>query len=212
VDNRAAVPVPTGLAVTASAGPMAPGATGDTLPSSFGDAVREQIALTLQPPYETLITVAVNGALMSSAWFLLPTDVKNKVFTLHGTLAFALVLAAWMYSDVPATNVLGPDPSRVSAALDDPRLFRRLLYAKNVVLWLIVTPVCAVVALIVGLRTMTSCPPSTPSCGSAWCPSASSVSRRGWASFSPTTRCRCATAGSTGCPDGACWRAGGSWC
>jgi hypothetical protein len=94
----------------------------------------------------------MNGALMSSAWFFLPTDVKDKVFTLHGSLAFALVLAAWMYSDVPATNVLGPDPARVIAALDDPRLFRRLLYAKNVVLWLIVTPVCAIVALIVGLR------------------------------------------------------------
>jgi hypothetical protein len=156
--DHIAVPAPIGLAVTAAAGPMAPeapgatGATDDTLPSSFREAVRQQIALTLQPPYETLITVAMNGALMSSAWFFLPTGVKDKVFTLHGSLAFALVLAAWMYSDVPATNVLGPDPARVIAALDDPRLFRRLLYAKNVVLWLIVTPVCAVVALIVGLR------------------------------------------------------------
>ena len=60
-------------------------------------------------PYETLLTVAINGALMSSAWFFLPAGLKDKVFTLHGTLAYALVLAAWMYSDVPATNVLGPD-------------------------------------------------------------------------------------------------------
>jgi hypothetical protein len=45
---------------------------------------------------------------------------KADVFTLHGSLAFALVLAAWMYSDVPATNVLAPDRQRMMAALDDP--------------------------------------------------------------------------------------------
>jgi hypothetical protein len=127
-------------------------ATDGTLPASFAEAVREEVARTLQPPFETLITVAVNGALMSSAWVFLPTGLKDKVFTLHGTLAFALVLAAWMYSDVPATNVLGPDAKRVIGALESPRLLRRLLYAKNVVLWSIVTPVCALVALAVGLQ------------------------------------------------------------
>jgi len=121
------------------------------LPGNLREAVRRQIVLTFQPPYEAPITVAVNGALMSSAWFFLPTGVRDKVFTLHGTLAFALVLAAWMYSDVPSTNVLGPDAQRVVAALDDPVTFRRLLYAKNVVLWLMVTPVCALVALVSGL-------------------------------------------------------------
>jgi hypothetical protein len=122
------------------------------LPATLNQAVRRQIGLTLLPPYEALITVAVNAALMSSAWFFLPAGLKDKVFTLHGTLAFALVLAAWMYSDVPATNVLGPDARRVIAAFDDPVMFRRLLYAKNVVLWMIVTPVCAIVAVIVGLH------------------------------------------------------------
>ena len=121
------------------------------LPGSTAEAVRRQIALTLQPPYEAPITVAVNGALMSSAWFFLPAGLRDKVFTLHGTLAFALILAAWMYSDVPSTNVLGPDAGRVVAALDDPVMFRRLLYAKNIVLWLMVTPLCAVVAVINGL-------------------------------------------------------------
>ena len=136
----------------ADLGPGSPGLAEVALPASFGAAVRAQIALTRLPPFETLITVAVNGALMSSAWFLLPTGLKDKVFTLHGSLAYALVLAAWMYSDVPATNVLGPDARRIIDALDDPRLLRRLLYAKNLVLWLIVTPVCSLVALIVGLR------------------------------------------------------------
>ena len=61
----------------------------------------------------------MNGALMSSAWFL-PSGLRDKIFTLHGTLAFALILAAWMYSDVPSTNVLGPDSGQVDSALDDP--------------------------------------------------------------------------------------------
>ena len=57
----------------------------------------------------------------------------------------------WTYSDVPATNVLGPDSHRVVLALGDRRMFSRLLYAKNVVLWLLITPVCSIVALINGL-------------------------------------------------------------
>ncbi len=121
------------------------------LPGSTREAVRQQIALTFQPPYESPVTVAVNGALMSSAWFFLPASLKDKLFTLHGTLAFALVLAGWMYSDVPSTNVLGPDARRVMVALDDPAMFRRLLYAKNIVLWFMVTPVCAVVAVVNGI-------------------------------------------------------------
>ncbi len=121
------------------------------LPATLREAVTAQIALTLEPPYEGVITVAVNGALMTSAWFFLPLALRDDVFTLHGPLAFALVLAAWMYSDVPATNVLGPDARRVIAAIDDPVMFRRLLYAKNIVLWALVTPVCSVVAVIVGL-------------------------------------------------------------
>lgn len=122
-----------------------------TLPGDFKDALRQQLTLTFQPPYESPITVAVNGALMSSAWFFLPSELRDKLFTVHGTLAFALVLAAWMYSDVPSTNVLGPDSMRVVSALNDPVMLRRLLYAKNVVLWLMVTPVCAIVALVNGL-------------------------------------------------------------
>ncbi len=121
------------------------------LPGTTAEATRRQIALSLQPPYETPITIAVNGALMSSAWFFLPAEVRDKIFTLHGSLAFALILAAWMYSDVPSTNVLGPDAVRVVAALDDSVMLRRLLYAKNIVLWLMITPVCALVALINGL-------------------------------------------------------------
>jgi hypothetical protein len=121
------------------------------LPATTREAVRQQLALTFHPPYEAPVTVAVNGALMSSAWFFLPAELRDKVFTVNGTLAFALVLAGWMYSDVPATNVLGPDADRIVSALGDPVMLRRLLYAKNIVLWLLVTPVCAVVAVVNGI-------------------------------------------------------------
>ena len=73
------------------------------------------------------------------------------LFTLHGALAFPVVLATWMLADVPATNVLGSDARRILAALDDPAALRRLLYAKNAVLWLLVAPVSALVAVGIGI-------------------------------------------------------------
>jgi len=122
-----------------------------SLPCTFRDAVRAEFGRALRPPYATLSTVAANAAFMSLAWFFLPTGLKDDTFTLHGSLAFALVLAAWMYSDVPATNVLAPDRQRVMAAIDDPVMLRRLLYAKNIVLWTFITPACAVIALATGI-------------------------------------------------------------
>jgi len=128
-----------------------PDAGAVSLPRTFRDAVRAEFGRALRPPYATLSTVAANAASMSLAWFLLPRALEDDVFTLHGSLAFALVLAAWMYADVPATNVLAPDRHRVMAAIDDPVLLRRLLYAKNIVLWTFITPVCAVIALFTGI-------------------------------------------------------------
>ncbi len=122
-----------------------------SLPPTFGEAVRAEFGRALRPPWATVSTVAANGAFMTLAWIFLPRGLKDDLFTLHGTLAFALVLAAWMYSDVPATNVLAPDRLRVMAALDDPVMLRRLLYAQNVVLWAFITPVCALIALFTGI-------------------------------------------------------------
>jgi hypothetical protein len=116
----------------------------------FVRAVRQEVARVLHPPYETLITVALNAALMSSAWFFLPPELFDELFSLHGSLAFAFVLSSWMYSDVPATNVLAPDGLRVMAAIDRPRTLRRLLLAKATVLWCIVAPVCLVVSFAMG--------------------------------------------------------------
>ena len=84
-------------------------------------AMRSEFRRVTHPPFETLLTVAINAALMSSAWFFLPTSLRDQVFELHGSLAFAFVLSSWMYSDVPATNVLACDTVRTLAAIDEPR-------------------------------------------------------------------------------------------
>lgn len=103
-------------------------------------------------PFETPMAVAVNGLLLCGAWFVLPPSVTDWLFAFHGIYAFPVVLSSWMYADVPTTNVLAPDRERTGPALADPALLRRLLYAKNIVLWLLVAPVCAIVAIVLGLH------------------------------------------------------------
>jgi hypothetical protein len=121
------------------------------LPTTLPEAVRAELRRALHPPYETPSVVVGNGLLMAGCWMLLPPDLVALVFTLHGPLAFALVLASWMYSDVPATNLLGSDARRSVEALPDPVMLRRMWYAKNLVLWLFITPLCAVVAVGIGV-------------------------------------------------------------
>jgi hypothetical protein len=122
------------------------------LPATLRQAVKIELGVAFHSPYEIPIAVAFNGALMTVLWFFLPAHWKNALFALHGTLAFAMVLAGWMISDVPATNVLALDAERMMLALDDPATFRRLLYAKNIALWVLVAPVCSLVALGIGVN------------------------------------------------------------
>jgi hypothetical protein len=118
------------------------------LPGTLRGAVRAQFARSFRPPYEAPIVVVVNGVLMTGAWFLLP---PHLLFAVHVSLAFPMILAGWMYADVPATNVVGSDARRSIAAIDDPVMLRRMLYAKNVVLWVFVAPVCSLIAVWVGI-------------------------------------------------------------
>jgi hypothetical protein len=111
------------------------------------EAVRAEFGRAFHPPYETPIVVAANGLLMAGAWFLLP---RSWLFDFTQTMAFPMVLAGWMYADVPATNVLAPDRRRILAAFGDVPELRRLLYAKNAVLWLFITPLCVTIALVLG--------------------------------------------------------------
>ncbi len=121
------------------------------LPSTYRAAFRAELRRAFRPPYEDPAVVVGNGVLVTVAWLWLPLPLQNLLFSLHGALAFPVVLATWMLSDVPATNVLGSDADRVLAALDDPATLTRLLYAKVAVLWLLVAPVAALVAVGIGV-------------------------------------------------------------
>jgi hypothetical protein len=133
--------------------PGAPEAGARRMPATLREAVRIEFGRALRPPFETPIVVAVNGTLMVVFWFFAPKEIKNALFSLHGALAFPMVLAGWMFSDVPATNLLGPDAHRAVRALGDPKMLRRLLYAKNIVLWCLIGPLCAAMALGIGVNS-----------------------------------------------------------
>jgi hypothetical protein len=122
-----------------------------TLPSTYRAAFRAELGRAFHPPYEDPAVVVGNGILVTVAWLWLPLPLQDLLFSLHGSLAFPVVLATWMLSDVPATNVLGSDAERVLAALDDPTALTRLLFAKTAVLWLLVAPLSALVAVGIGI-------------------------------------------------------------
>lgn len=118
------------------------------MPSTIVAAVRTEMVRAFTTPYLVPSTVFANAVLMTCAWFLLP---RSWFFEVTGALAFPAVLASWMYADVPATNVLAPDPVRVLEALGDRTMLARLLSAKRLILWLFVAPFCSVVALATGV-------------------------------------------------------------
>jgi hypothetical protein len=122
---------------------------GAVMPKTFRAAVAAEMGQAFSPPYQVPGVVVGNGLLMAAAWFLLP---RGWLFTLQSPLAFPVVLSSWMYADVPATNVLAPDRIRVLAALDDDTMISRLLLAKTAVLWVFVAPLCAALAVVLGLE------------------------------------------------------------
>jgi hypothetical protein len=122
------------------------------LPATLGQAIRAEAQRARRPPYDVPAVVLVNGALMAACWTLLPPRATDALFRLHSPLAFAMVLAVWMYADVPATNLLGADARHSAAALGDATVLRRLWYAKNLVLWSLATPVCVLVAVAIGVH------------------------------------------------------------
>jgi len=121
------------------------------LPASYAAALRAELGRAFTAPYEAPVVVTVNAVLVTGAWLWLPLPLQDLLFSLHGALAFPVVMATWMLADVPATNILGSDPHRIVAAIDDPSALRRLVYAKSAVLWLLVTPVCVLVAVGIGI-------------------------------------------------------------
>lgn len=117
--------------------------------------LRAELRRCWSAPYEVPACVAINGVLVLVLWWFAPVGLFDMFFTLHGELALPMVLASWMYADVPATNLLGSDAVQMRAALDDPARLRRLMDVKNVALWLFVTPLAlvATVAVVLAYRS-----------------------------------------------------------
>lgn len=122
------------------------------VPTSFKNALRIEFRRAFHRPWDELWAVAINAALAAGGWFLLPPSLKNSLFSIHRPLAFAVVLASWMYSDVPATNVLGESARLSILLLDDQTQLRNDLLAKTAVLWTIVSPICILVSVGFGAK------------------------------------------------------------
>jgi hypothetical protein len=99
---------------------------------------------------DDLIAVGFNAALVAICWYLLPDKITNWLFTLHGALAFPLIMEMWMLGDTPATNVAGRDAVRAVAQLHDPAAMRLWLRVKHLVLASFVGPTAALIALVIG--------------------------------------------------------------
>jgi hypothetical protein len=119
------------------------------LPTTIAAAYRTELFRAFHSPYETPIVVAINGVLMGVLWVWTPAQ---SLFSVHKIWAFPLILASWMYSDVPATNVFGSDAKRMIAAFDDLSAMRRMLYAKNLVLMTLVVPIASTMAVLVAVQ------------------------------------------------------------
>ena len=74
------------------------------------------------------------------------------LFSLHGPLAFPVVVASWMLGDTPSTNVAGLDTTKALSVLEDAAAFRNWLLARCVVLTSLVGIPTAIIALVMGFQ------------------------------------------------------------
>jgi hypothetical protein len=114
-------------------------------------AVKAEYRRILTERRDDLIAVSFNAVLVAICWYLLPTDIVNWLFTLHGALAFPLIMEMWMLGDTPATNVVGRDAVRAVSQLNDPNALRQWLRVKHLVLASFIGPAAALVALVIGI-------------------------------------------------------------
>lgn len=120
------------------------------LPQTLRRAVRDELGIAFHYPYTVLQVILMNAVLVVVLWFLAPPKVEGLFFQIHTPTLFTIVLAGWMYSDVPATNVLASDSVRSLAALNDRSMTLRLMRAKRIALWILVAPICTVITLLMG--------------------------------------------------------------
>lgn len=114
--------------------------------------MRAEYRRTFSFPFETLSTFAFNAAIVTIGWYFMPAWVADLLFSFHRPMAFAAVLAIWMYSDVPSTNVLGSESELALKVLDDPYAISRVFFARSFVLWSIAMPVSVAASLILGIH------------------------------------------------------------
>lgn len=114
--------------------------------------MRAELGAAFRYPYTVLQVMAFNGVLVVLLWFLAPPEIEALFFNVHSPALFAIVLAGWMYSDVPATNVLACDVDRTLPALDDRTMTLRLIRAKRIALWILIAPVCTFISIAMGYR------------------------------------------------------------
>jgi hypothetical protein len=119
--------------------------------SDVSTALTAEYRRILTERRDDLIAVGFNAVLVAICWFLLPDSVRNWLFTLHGALAFPLVMELWMLGDTPATNVAGRDAVRAASQLHDPEAMSLWLRAKHLVLASFIGPAAALVAVVIGV-------------------------------------------------------------
>src|SRR4029453_10204575 len=118
--------------------------------SDLSTAVGAEYRRILTERRDDLVAISFNALLVTFCWFLLPTNILNWLFTLHGALAFPYFLEMWMLGDTPATNVAGRDAVRGVAQQQHPGGPRLWLRAKHLVLASFVGPIVAIVAIVIG--------------------------------------------------------------
>ena len=119
-------------------------------PETLWQAVGAELRRSFRWPFDVPVILAANGVAMCIGWFFLPDSIRDWFFSVHGALAFPIVLESWMLSDIPATNVLGGDAKGALAALGDGRSFQRFLYTKSLALWVLAAPICLALAIVIG--------------------------------------------------------------
>lgn len=94
-------------------------------------------------PFDDLQVIAFNAVLVIGGWFLLS---PSLVFRFTSLIFLPAAIASWTFADVPATNLYGANPQLALQRIDSPVALRRLFSVGNVVLWILISPICFVLA------------------------------------------------------------------
>jgi hypothetical protein len=125
-----------------------------TRTATFRAATRSELVRLFRRPRLELGIIGLNALTVCLGWVILPNGLKDWFFSsLHGPLAFVLVLETWMICDVTSTNVLAHDPPAALDALRSDGGVGRLVRVKVAALAVLIGPPCVVVSLVIGAAT-----------------------------------------------------------